>query len=133
MEVDPVAPEAPGWLEREFEREGARPRVAALADPMKPFTNEPFGQAAEDLGAFARGRAARVTAEVAAAKGDRTAAGRTASMTPPKFRRHCGRMPAAACTSRGFRPVFAKMTPARSLLIVPGNRLLDQREGPHVR
>lgn len=43
--------------------------MAALADPMKPFTNEPFGQAAEDPGAFARGRAASVTAEVAAARG----------------------------------------------------------------
>lgn len=67
-EIDPADPDGPGWLEREIEREYAQVRLAALADPVKPYTNEQFEQAVEDLRAFARGRGAVVSAEVAEAR-----------------------------------------------------------------
>ena len=57
-----------GWLEREVEREYAQVRDAALSDPTKPFTNDDFEIAINDLRTFARRRGDFVTAEVNAAR-----------------------------------------------------------------
>lgn len=46
------APTAP-WLLAEIERQHAQIREAALADPFKPFTNEEFESATEELRRFA--------------------------------------------------------------------------------
>ena len=59
----------PGWLEREIEREYQQVRADALADPVKPFTNDQFEQAIEALRVFARQRPASVTLQVDRARG----------------------------------------------------------------
>jgi|CXWL01.1.fsa_nt_gi hypothetical protein len=56
-----------GWLEREIDREYSQIRVAARADPVKPYTNEQFEASIEELRLFARERGATVAAEVRAA------------------------------------------------------------------
>ena len=62
-----------GWLEREVQREYEQIREAALADPVKPFTNEDFERAVEDIGVFARHRSDSVTTEVGRARSQRPA------------------------------------------------------------
>ena len=57
-----------GWLERELLREHDQIRDAALADPLKPFTNDEFALAVTDLLAFARQRGAFVKQEVSRAR-----------------------------------------------------------------
>jgi spore coat protein CotH len=57
-----------GWLEREIEKEYAQIRDAALADPDKPFSNEQFEGAVNDLRTFSHKRGEFVTAQVAAAR-----------------------------------------------------------------
>jgi hypothetical protein len=69
-EVDPSHPEAGGWLTREIAFEYAQVREAALADPVKPFSNAQFEQDVDALRAFASSRGAFVMAEVAAARSD---------------------------------------------------------------
>lgn len=54
----------PGWLEREIQRQYLQIREAALADPVKPFSNDEFERAVNDLGVFARHRGRYVAAEV---------------------------------------------------------------------
>jgi len=68
-ELLPGAAGGAGWLEREVEREYEQIRVAAVADPVKPFTNEAFDQAVSDLLAFARRRGETVTQQVEEARG----------------------------------------------------------------
>ncbi len=68
LEPDVDLPAEGGWLDREVEREYAQIRVAALADPVAPYSDEQFEQAVEDLRTFARVRPAFVAAEVAAAR-----------------------------------------------------------------
>lgn len=68
LEPDLEFPESGGWLEREIEREYQQIHAAALADPVKPFTNEQFEQAVDDLRTFARERPGFVSAEIAAAR-----------------------------------------------------------------
>lgn len=53
-----------GWLEREIQREYNQIRDAALADPVKPYSNAQFEAAVNDLGVFARHRADVVMAQV---------------------------------------------------------------------
>lgn len=67
-ELDLEAPEAGGWLEREVEKEYEQIRVAALADPAKPFSNEQFEQSVNDLRDFARYRGAFVSGEISGAR-----------------------------------------------------------------
>ena len=43
-----------GWMEREIEREFDQIRDAVLADPEKPFSNDDFLQAVDDLRKFAQ-------------------------------------------------------------------------------
>jgi spore coat protein CotH len=52
------------WLEREVERVYAQIREAALADPVKPFTNDQFEEAVEGLRMFASHRAGSVMRQV---------------------------------------------------------------------
>jgi spore coat protein CotH len=54
----------PGWLEREILREYGQIRDAALADPVKPFTNTQFQAAIDGLGVFARHRGESVVQQV---------------------------------------------------------------------
>jgi hypothetical protein len=63
----------PGWLERELQREYGQIREAALADPVKPYTNDEFEHAVSDLGVFARHRGEFVTREVGHARAQRPA------------------------------------------------------------
>jgi spore coat protein CotH len=62
--IAPAAPDRPGWLATEIEREYQQIRDAALADPLKPFTNDEFEAAVEALRAFARTRADVVVGQV---------------------------------------------------------------------
>jgi spore coat protein CotH len=57
-------PDGPGWLELEIRREYAQVRDAVLADQLKPYTNDEFTRAIEDLVAFARERGEFVRQEV---------------------------------------------------------------------
>ena len=57
-----------GWLEREVEREYAQVRDAALSDTDKPFTNDQFENAVNDLRRFARSRGESVTREANTAR-----------------------------------------------------------------
>jgi hypothetical protein len=57
-----------GWMEREILFEYAQVREAALADPVKPFSNDEFNEAVEALVVFARTRGDFVTQEVAWAR-----------------------------------------------------------------
>ena len=61
-----AAAEADGWLEREFTRQYALIRAAAVADTFKLATNEAFEEAFAELVAFARSRPAFVRSELAA-------------------------------------------------------------------
>jgi spore coat protein CotH len=54
-----------GWLEREVEREFSEIREAVLADPQKPYTNDEFLQAVDDLRKFAQDRPTFVKTAVA--------------------------------------------------------------------
>ena len=60
-----------GWLAREIERQYAQIREAALTDPMKPFSNEEFSRAVDDLRAFAVNRATFVAEDVVRAQSPR--------------------------------------------------------------
>ena len=66
LELDPAQPEDGGWLAREIEREYAQIHAAALADPVKPFTNEAFEDSVNALRVFAQERPGFVAAEIAA-------------------------------------------------------------------
>ena len=55
----------PNWLEREFTRQFALIRDAALADPFKVATNEEFEQAFAALVTFARQRPSFVLDQLA--------------------------------------------------------------------
>lgn len=57
-----------GWLEREIEREYQQIRDATLTDPDKPFSNDDFERAVNDLRTFARQRGTFVSGEVSAAR-----------------------------------------------------------------
>jgi spore coat protein CotH len=61
-------PGAFGWLAQEIETEYRQIQAAALADPVKPFTNDQFEQAVNDLRDFAVNRGGFVSAEVSAAR-----------------------------------------------------------------
>ena len=61
--------DGPGWLESEIQNEYAQIREAALADPVKPFTNDEFEQSVAALIDFARHRGDFVASEVAQARG----------------------------------------------------------------
>lgn len=66
-----------GWLERELLKEYNQVREAALADPVKPYTNDEFTHAVEDLLAFAQKRGEFVVQEVSLARAQwRLVAGR---------------------------------------------------------
>jgi len=58
------APPPPGWLEAEILREYHQIRDIARADTFKPYTNDEFEQAVEDLVTFARQRTTFVKDEV---------------------------------------------------------------------
>jgi spore coat protein CotH len=62
-----AAPDQPGWLEAEINREYDQIHAAALEDTFI-FTNADFEQAIVDLQNFARTRSAIVAAQVAAAR-----------------------------------------------------------------
>lgn len=55
---------APGWLEREIGREYAQIRTLAREDTLKPWSNEEFEEAVQQLLDFARRRPAFVRSEV---------------------------------------------------------------------
>ena len=57
-------PHNPGWLETEILREYEQIRAIARADSFKPYTNDEFEQAFEDLLKFARERSGFVKDEV---------------------------------------------------------------------
>ena len=57
-------PQNPGWLETEILREYEQIRAIARADSFKPYTNDEFEQAFEDLLKFARERSGFVKDEV---------------------------------------------------------------------
>jgi hypothetical protein len=59
-----AAAQGDGWLEREFTRQFALIRDAALADALKVATNEEFEQAFAELVTFARKRPAFVQNEL---------------------------------------------------------------------
>lgn len=63
-QVDNPAVDGRGWLEREIEREYDQIHDAALADPVKPYTNAQFESAVNDVQLFARHRADVVLPEV---------------------------------------------------------------------
>jgi hypothetical protein len=57
-----------GWMEREVERENMQIQDAVLADTTKPYSNEQYRAAVDDLRRFARERADFVRTEVASAR-----------------------------------------------------------------
>ena len=57
-----------GWMEREIERENTQIQDAVLIDPTKPYTNDQYRAAVDDLRRFARERADFVRTEVANAR-----------------------------------------------------------------
>jgi hypothetical protein len=59
---------AAGWLERELLAEYGQIRDAALADPVKPFTNDQFQSAIDALADFARHRSESVSQQIARAR-----------------------------------------------------------------
>ena len=63
--AEPVDGDPRGWLEREVDREFNQIRDAVLGDPQKPFTNDDFLQAVEDLKKFAQDRPIFVKTSVA--------------------------------------------------------------------
>jgi hypothetical protein len=64
----PEDADGPGWLEREIEREYQQIYEAAIADTLKPFTNDQFETAINELRAFAQVRGIVVTDEVNGAR-----------------------------------------------------------------
>lgn len=70
-QVDNPAVDSRGWLERQIARDYDQIRDAALADPVKPYTNAQFEQAVIDLSIFARHRGEVVSREVGAARARR--------------------------------------------------------------
>jgi hypothetical protein len=75
-----------GWLEREIQREYQQVRDAALADPVKPFTNEDFERAVNDLVTFARQRGEFVVREVERARSQRLSGPPYRQRLPPGSR-----------------------------------------------
>jgi hypothetical protein len=67
-EPSPGATTGPGWLEREIAREYDQIHAAALADPVKPYTNDEFEGAVRDLVVFAQQRGEFVNRSVAELK-----------------------------------------------------------------
>jgi spore coat protein CotH len=63
-ELAPGAVAGAGWLEREIQREYQQIREPAVADPVKPFSNDDFERAVADLIVFARERGAFVRRSV---------------------------------------------------------------------
>lgn len=63
--------ETRGWMEREVEREYAQIKDAARLDVDKPFSNDDFEKAVDDLRTFSRERSAFVTTSVATARATR--------------------------------------------------------------
>ncbi|HEY2905989.1 MAG TPA: CotH kinase family protein, partial [Vicinamibacterales bacterium] len=63
--AEPTDGDPRGWMEREVEREFDQIRDAVLADPQKPFTNDDFLQAVDDLRKFAQDRPTFVKTSVA--------------------------------------------------------------------
>ena len=57
-----------GWMEREVERENTQIQDAVLADTTKPYSNDQYRAAIDDLRKFARERADFVRTEVANAR-----------------------------------------------------------------
>ena len=57
-------PPPPGWLETEILREYQQIRAIARSDTFKPYSNDEFEQAVEDLLTFARQRSTFVKDEV---------------------------------------------------------------------
>jgi CotH protein len=57
-------PPRPGWLETEIQREYQQIQSAARSDTFKPYTNDEFEQAVQDLLTFARERSTAVKDEV---------------------------------------------------------------------
>ncbi len=62
---------APGWLEREITREYEQVKTLARADVLKPWTNDEFEQAVQQLLEFARQRPGLVRREVNNVRGSR--------------------------------------------------------------
>jgi hypothetical protein len=75
-ERETASPNGPGWLEREIQREYEQVRDAALADPLKPYTNDEFAAAIDALRRFARERGDFVTQEVGRVRAQSQAAAR---------------------------------------------------------
>jgi spore coat protein CotH len=69
--INTPQPDGSSWLESEIQREYAQIHLAALADPVKPYTNDQFEQSVADLLDFARYRPAAVSDEVALARASR--------------------------------------------------------------
>jgi spore coat protein CotH len=63
--AEPTEGDGRGWVEREIEREFNQIRDAVLADPEKPYTNDEFLQAVDDLRKFAQDRPTFVRTSVA--------------------------------------------------------------------
>jgi hypothetical protein len=80
--AEPEAAGGPGWLEREIEREYQQIRAAALADPVKPYSNDEFEASVEALRVFARQRGGFVVRQV-----DETRAAFAAARLAPRWPR----------------------------------------------
>jgi hypothetical protein len=63
--AEPSEGDQRGWIEREVESEFGQIRDAVLADPQKPYTNDEFLQAVDDLRKFAQDRSTFVRTSVA--------------------------------------------------------------------
>ena len=63
-EIESGASDDQGWLAREIKRQYAQISAAALADPVKPYTNDEFVGAVQELLTFAASRSAFVQQEV---------------------------------------------------------------------
>jgi spore coat protein CotH len=63
-ETEEGSPNGPGWLAREIEHEYSQIRDSALADPVKPFSNEEFERDVDSLRVFATGRGDSVTRQI---------------------------------------------------------------------
>ena len=74
LSAEPAPADNRGWLEREVRSEYLQIREAALADPVKPYTNEQFEADIQSLQAFARERGTVVTRAVSDARAARLAA-----------------------------------------------------------
>lgn len=76
-----------GWLEREIQRESDQIGDAASTDPVKPFTNDEFARAVNDLATFARRRGEFVVREVEQARLRRLPAAAYRQRSLPKSRK----------------------------------------------